>query len=127
MAAHDAERKPASTLLLLLVSAGLAVGGLVLLGIPGAVFMTAVLPLAYAVIGPEWMEANFTGDNAEWPFAIYLSLIWPFLLWPCYRLAARHAGRPRPPWWRVLAYFLLSGFVLAFVGLLALYAADRLG
>ena len=120
-------RPGASTLRLLLVSVVLSVGGIVLLGIPGALLMTPVIPFAYGVLGPEWMEANFTGDNAEWPFAIYLSLIWPFLLWPSYRLAARHAGRPRPPWWRVLGYFVGSGFLLAFVGLLALYAADRLG
>jgi hypothetical protein len=123
----EEERKPARTLRLLLVSAALAVLGIVLLGLPGALLMAPVVPLAYGVLGAEWMEANFTGDNAEWPFAIYLSLVWPFLLWPCYRLAARHAGRPRPPWWRVLAYFLLSGFLLAFVGLLLVYAVDRLG
>jgi hypothetical protein len=116
-----------STPRLLLISAALAVAGIVLLGLPGALLMAPVLPLAYAVLGTAWMEANFTGDNAEWPFAIYLSLLWPFLLLPCYRLVARHAGRPRPPWWRVLAYFVVSGFLLAFVGLLGLYALDRLG
>jgi hypothetical protein len=122
-----AERKPAGTLALLLLSGLLSFAGLVLMGIPGAVFMTVAMPLAAGVVGPEWMEANFTGDNAEWPFAIYLSLLWPFALLPCYRLAARHARRPRPPLWRVLACFLLSGFVLAFVGLLLVYALDRLG
>jgi hypothetical protein len=115
-----------STPRLLLISAGLAIVGIVLLGIPGALLMAPVLPLGYAVLGAGWMEAHFTGDNAEWPFAIYLSLLWPFLLLPCYRLAARHVGRPRPPWWRVLAYFVVGGFLLAFVGLLGLYALDRL-
>lgn len=109
------------------MSTALALLGIVLLGIPGALLMAPAVPLAAAVVGAEWMEAHFTGDNMEWPFAIYLSLIWPFLLWPCYRLAARHAGRPRAPWGRTLAYFVLSGFLLAFVGLLGLYALDRIG
>src|SRR5690606_7571530 len=83
-------RPGVSTRRLLLTSVALSLLGIALLGIPGALLMTPVIPRGIVVFGPGWMEANFTGDNAEWPFAIYLSLLWPFLLWPSYRLAARH-------------------------------------
>ena len=49
----EEERKPASTLRLLLVSAALAVLGIVLLGLPGALLMAPVVPLAYANSGLE--------------------------------------------------------------------------
>jgi hypothetical protein len=75
----------------LVVSVGvLEVLGLVLLGLPGAVFLETLEPLMQGVgRGP------ISGDGA-WPAAIVMSAVWPVALAPAYLVARSvRVGNPQ--------------------------------
>ena len=84
--------KPASIMPRLLILSGiLALGGLALLGLPGAACLGLVSPLVGLVT-----ERRVEGD-AAWPLAILHTILWPWLLLPAYALATIRfqAGQPR--------------------------------
>ncbi len=66
-------------------------GGIILLGTPGGVWLTASMPLAVLLIS-ERMAAD-----SAWPMAIIMGLAWPLLIPPAYVTAcnAQHPGRRR--------------------------------
>jgi len=76
---------------LLLLSGLLALGGLALLGLPGAACLEVVSPLVGLLT-----DRRAEGD-AAWPMAILHTILWPWLLLPAYDLAAPRfsAGKPR--------------------------------
>lgn len=74
---------------LALLSVGLSVGGLGLLGLPGALWLTLARPVAAL-----FATARMPGDSA-WPMAIVHSLLWPLFLPPACLLAAKLAAPGR--------------------------------
>jgi hypothetical protein len=91
----------------------LCAGGIMLLGIPGALLMEIASPVSGLFTGKK-----LPADSA-WPMAIILALIWPWFMLPGRWLAGRLL-RPGAPWWRgvslaALAFALVCGVVLAAV------------
>lgn len=75
-----------------IAAAVLAVGGMALLGIPGAVIYGISLPFVQLLMGPRFTEL---GDGA-WPAAILITLMWPASLVIAYAVAngpLRRRGR----------------------------------
>lgn len=100
-----------------LLSIGLSVAGVGLLGIPGALWLSLASPIA-----APFTTARLPGDSA-WPMAITHSLLWPLFLPPAYLIAARLAapGRRRAGWTMLLtavAAIALGAAFQAFAGLL---------
>jgi hypothetical protein len=66
-----------------IAAAVLAVGGMALLGIPGAVIYGISLPFVQLLMGARFTEL---GDGA-WPAAILITLVWPASLVIAYAVA----------------------------------------
>ncbi|MDF2630685.1 MAG: hypothetical protein K0R39_4516, partial [Symbiobacteriaceae bacterium] len=94
----------------LLITALVIVGGLMVLGLPGAVLFTLSRPVLALFYGRGFME-RLPGDSA-WPLAIGLTVLWPLGLWPLYLLVGRLL--PELTGW---------GKVGAYAGLLYLWGA----
>ena len=96
-------------LIIALVSAAvLMVGGIVLLGLPGAVYGTLADPLVTALRGLP--EPVLTGDRA-WPMAILLTLAVPPVI-PLTVFVQRRL-RPDMAWWGVLLLILATMYASA--------------
>lgn len=67
-----------------LITGLMILGGLALLGLPGAVLFTLSRPVLALVYGRGFMD-RLQGD-AAWPLAVGLTLLWPLGLWPLYAL-----------------------------------------
>ncbi len=94
-------------LIIALVSAAvLMVGGIVLLGLPGAVYGTLADPVVSAIRGLP--EPVLTGDRA-WPMAILLTLAVPPVI-PLTVLVQRRL-RPGMAWWGVLLLILATMYL----------------
>jgi hypothetical protein len=75
-----------------IVAALLAVGGMMLLGIPGALVYGVSVPWVQLLLGDRFRDL---GDGA-WPAAILITLTWPASLVVAYAIAngpLRHRGR----------------------------------
>lgn len=75
-----------------IVAAVLAIGGMALLGIPGALVYGISLPVVQLLMGPRFAGL---GDGA-WPAAILVTLVWPGSLVIAYAVAngpLRRRGR----------------------------------
>lgn len=90
-----------------LLAVGLSVGGLGLLGLPGALWLTLANPLAALLTA-----TRAPGDSA-WPMALMHSLLWPLFLPPAYLLAARLAALGR---WRVGCTLFLTAAAAVALG-----------
>ncbi len=95
-------------------AAVLALGGMVLLGIPGAVVYELCVPWVRLALGARFMEL---GDGA-WPAALLITLAWPASLVVAY-VVANGPLRRRGPALRWLVLLLLP---YAFGVALALWA-----
>lgn len=71
----------------LLITGLVILGGLAVLGLPGAVLFTLSRPVLALVYGRGFME-RLPGD-AAWPAAIGLTFTWPIGLWPLHALVSR--------------------------------------
>lgn len=98
-----------------LISLGIAIAvavlGLVLLGIPGALIFTLFLPVVSLLLSNTVVQAD-----AAWPIAILITLLWP-VSFPLGYLAAwgLFAKRKRRFKWLILvAITLLWGLILTF-------------
>ncbi|MBN9334613.1 hypothetical protein [Devosia sp.] len=91
---------PGSLVVALIVAAVLMVGGLVVLGIPGAVYASVTAPLAELLRGLP-PGSLLTGDRA-WPLAIVMTLAVP----PALPLAVWLLGwlRPAAGWLEATAW-----------------------
>ncbi len=92
----------------LLIAAVLMVGGIVLLGLPGAIYGTLADPVVTALRGLQ--EPVLTGDRA-WPMAILLTLAVPPVI-PLTVFVQRRL-RPGMAWWGVLLLVLATMYVSA--------------
>jgi len=68
----------------LLITGLVILGGLAVLGMPGAVIFTISRPVLVLCYGRGFME-RLPGD-AAWPAAIGLTVVWPLGLWPFHAL-----------------------------------------
>jgi hypothetical protein len=96
------------------VAAVLAFGGILLLGIPGAIVYGVSAPWVRLFLGDGYAEL---GDGA-WPAAIVITLTWPWSFVIAYAIA-NGPLRERAKWVRVLVMILLPYAVAV---LLALWA-----
>ncbi len=103
--------------LLFILSGGLALGGLALLGLPGALLLKLASPVAAL-----FTDHRVSGDGG-WPMAIIQTILWPWVPPPAYLLAARGEAPGR---WRALATigYALAGGVL--IGVIMQIVAGRL-
>lgn len=102
--------KPTRIMPRLLISSGLlALGGLALLGLPGAACLELVSPVVGLVT-----ERRAEGD-AAWPMAILHTIFWPWLLLPAYAVAATRFSAGRPRVLATTALTVLGALVLAMV------------
>ncbi len=102
-------------LIIALVSAAvLMVGGIVLLGLPGAIFGTLADPVVTALRGLP--EPVLTGDRA-WPMAILLTLAVPPVI-PLTVFAQRRLW-PEMSWWAQLLLIAATMYLSAVAVMLA--------
>lgn len=71
----------------LLITGLMILGGLAMLGLPGAAIFTLSRPVLALVYGRAFMD-RLPGD-AAWPLAIGLTILWPLGFWPLHALALR--------------------------------------
>jgi hypothetical protein len=101
---------------MVILAAGLMVGGFLLLGLPGAVWMApgeVLIPLMFGRRPP--------GDTA-WPIAIMVSLIWPWFIPLFHWLIAQHT---KPGWPRGLMVAGLTAVAAVTVALICQWSALR--
>jgi hypothetical protein len=102
-------RRPA--IITAVVAGLLALGGIALLGIPGAVIYGVSAPWVQLLMGPRYTDL---GDGA-WPAALLITLTWPASLLIAYAAAngpLRRRGRALR-WAALLLIPYLSGILLA--------------
>ena len=95
--------------LLALTAVGIIMGSLVLLGIPGALWLMIANPLA------GLFTAQRAPADSAWPMAIAHSLIWPVFLPLAYLLATRLAAPGRPRAYLTMGLTALAALAMAVV------------
>ena len=77
--------------MLLLVTVGCMVGGILLRGIPGVAFMALASPFLRLFYGKGWLKGL---NERAWRVAKRISLLWPLAIFPAVRLAPRFGPFP---------------------------------
>jgi hypothetical protein len=94
----------------LLAALGTAIGGMLLLGLPGAVIFTLATPVIRLLFGAQAREA--LPADSLWPIAIVITLLWPVSIVAGYLVAYRLLA-PAAPVWRHAAFVaVLAGWGL---------------
>lgn len=91
-----------------LITAGTMIGGILLVGLPGAVVFALSWPFQLMLFGRDFWS-RLHSDKA-WPLALQVTLLWPLALWPAHWAVYTH-----------LAHLTRWGKIGAYVGLLYLW------
>lgn len=99
----------------ILITAGAVVGGIITVGIPGALVFALSSPFLALVYGVDfWSKLH--GDKA-WPMAILIALVWPLALGPAHWAVYTHLGH-LSKWGKIGAYagvLYLWGVVISLI------------